>query len=116
MAQARSLARSRRQYPRVELNFELMIQADGVDYWVNAVNLSFGGALIETDAPLEGGQLVTLTITHLELYGTTQARVVWTGQNGYGLKFVNPRSDFTNALVALITPLLSSEAEWEEDA
>lgn len=98
-----------RKYPRVELECELLIRAGDQDYWVTSVNLSFGGALIQTDAPLEGGDEVSLTLNHFELCGTTLAKVMWTSANGFGLKFVNPNRDFINALMALITPLLPPE-------
>ena len=108
-----ALSKLKRKYPRVDLEFELLIQADGEDYWVNSVNLSFGGILVETDAPLEGGMEVSLTLNHLDLYGTSAARVMWTSSDGYGLKFVNPSSDFVNALVEMITPMLPPD--WDLD-
>lgn len=107
-----ALSKLKRKYPRVDLEFELLIQVDGQDYWVNAVNLSFGGALIATDAPLEGGMEVSLTLNHLDLYGTSSARVMWTSSDGYGLKFVDPKPDFINALVEMITPMLPDN--WGE--
>lgn len=104
-----------RRYPRVELEYEVLIQAAGEDFWVTALNLSFGGAFVETEAPLKGGMRVTLTLNHLDVYGSCEADVVWCTETGYGLQFINKGTEFSNALLAIITPLLDqTEADRSE--
>ena len=108
-APQQSSARSpaeRRRSPRVELSYQMQIEHGGRSYWVRAINLGVGGAFIETDAPLRGGSMLTLSLNTLEAGSSTRARVCSGNGSGFGVAFIDPPDMFQQQIDALLAPLL----------
>lgn len=94
----------RRRHPRIPLSYQLQIEFDGKSYWVIGIDLGYGGAFIETDAPLVGGARFSLSLNSLEGGADTIARVAWRNGNGFGVQFVDPSEEFLDQVRLLVEP------------
>jgi subtilisin family serine protease len=99
----RNTIESRRQHPRFQVQSEVSIAVGETRLVGNMSSLSMGGACINTDALLEKGGLVTLSIAtpdgkeHLEVKG----QVVWSEEKkAYGVKFMETSSEALNQISA----------------
>lgn len=100
----------RRYGPRVELNHRVQIALDGELYRVTAVNLSAGGAFIETDAPLTSESEFTVSWNALGVGSLSRARVAWGNSAGFGIAFVDPPDAFQEQFDKLLAPLLTLDS------
>ena len=71
---------------RAAVSLPALIRLLGKQFSARVHNLSSGGALIETTAPLGKGSEITLSCGTIE----ERAAVVWTKQGRFGIKFEIP--------------------------
>ena len=95
-------ATTRRKFPRVTMRCEFTVGDANGEFAVSTVDLSFGGAFLETDRSLLVGSVVTLTLTKDGQSAETSARVVHRHRTGYGVAFIDPPDDFYNNLTDVL--------------
>ena len=93
---------TRRKFPRVSMRCEFSVRDASGEFPVSTVDLSFGGAFLETDRPLLIGNVITLTLIKDEIAAETPARIVHRHKTGYGVAFIDPPDDFYDSLTDVL--------------
>ncbi len=95
------LIESRRKFPRYKMDSEVRIDVDGRQLIGQMSSISLGGARIDTDALLENGGIVTLSIESPDgaQQIQVQGRVVWSEEKkAYGVQFCDARDEAVAAI------------------
>ncbi|MCJ8277468.1 MAG: S8 family serine peptidase, partial [Bdellovibrionales bacterium] len=92
---------NRRQHPRYKIDSEVSIDVGGRKLVGQVSSISLGGARIDTEAMLENGGIVTLSIESPDGAQQVQVegRVVWSEEKkAYGVKFTAAKDEALSAL------------------
>ena len=92
---------NRRQFPRYNIESEVKINVGGRQLVGQVSSLSLGGARIDTEALLEDGGVVTLSIESPDGKQQIQVegRVVWSEEKkAYGVQFCDAKDDALAAI------------------
>ena len=91
-----------RQYPRMNVRHVVTVRASGFEINLTTASLSFGGAFLTGNVAFPVGTIVEILITENESTVTTQARVVHSHDNGFGIAFIEPPDAFTDQLYQIV--------------
>ena len=97
----KKMIESRRQFPRYKMESEVRIDVGGQQLVGQMSTISLGGARIDTDALLEKGGVVSLSIESPdgEQQVQVQGRVVWSEEKkAYGVQFCDAKDDAVAAI------------------
>ena len=106
---------SRRKFPRLNVRRAATVALGAKKFVVATVNLSFGGAFLETDNRILVGSEIEFA---LEIDGqsfATQARVVHQNKLGIAILFLAPPSEFVQALCKVIGDRVMHDAQRGAD-
>ena len=92
---------NRRQFPRYKIDSQVRIQVGEREVVGNVSSISLGGARVDTDALLESGGIVTMSIASPdgEQRVEVQGRVVWSEEKkAYGVQFCDAEESVLTAI------------------
>lgn len=92
---------NRREFPRYQMESEVKIDVGGKKLVGQVSSISLGGARIDTEAMLENGGIVTLSIESPDGKQQIQVegKVVWSEEKkAYGVKFCDAKEDALSAI------------------
>ena len=97
----RKSVESRRAFPRYKIDSQVSISVGGKELTGQVSSISLGGARIDTDALLEDGGIVSMSISSPDGQQQieVQGRVVWSEEKkAYGVKFCDAKDDAIAAI------------------
>ena len=103
---------NRRSTPRAALDYRLTIETDDYKFDAKTINLSFGGALIETGGALPADKPFIVQLMNKNDACTSYARVVRRSESRLAISFVEPSENFLNVLIEVMSPHLPVDT-WE---
>lgn len=110
MSQDSPAGDNKRKYPRLNARRAATVGVDGREFVLATVNLSFGGAFLETDKQVGAGKTITFTMEVDGKQVSTTARVVHQTPVAMAVVFVEPPEAFVSALCQIIGNRVQSDA------
>lgn len=101
---------NKRKFPRLNVRRAATVEADGSEFLLATVNLSFGGAFLETDKQVGVGRMIRIGFDVDGATVNTAARVVHRTAAGLAIVFVEPPETFVNALCRIIGNRIQADA------
>ena len=108
-------ASSRRKFPRLNVRRAATVALGTKKFVVATVNLSFGGAFLETDNKILVGSEIDFALEIESQSFSTQARVVHQNKFGIAILFLSPPADFVQALCTVIGDRVMQDAQRGAD-
>lgn len=102
---------NKRKFPRLNVRRAATVGVDGNEFVLATVNLSFGGAFLETDKQIGTGKIIDFTMEVDSKAFKTRARVVHQMPAGLAIVFMEPPETFVGALCRIIGDRVLADAQ-----